>query len=275
MRIAAILPHLKQFGGVRRFLELALVFQSRGHEYEVVLPDAQEHCGWFDGAVTCHNLKSRKYFGYDRLKFDVVLIGDPPSFPLLKKVEGQPYIYVIAGGEYILQYRKLYGKHPFLLNNRCFLEPFPEARLVEGGVNTAHFRIPRSHPRSKAIWVGYQGGRGDTKGEAHIVEQLSGIGGLRTMGIEGETNDGLPLCYYMLDFFVSWQERPGWANMAAEALACGIPVVTNGKNVEPFIDRCIVVDNLREFFTNPMAEFSWERVADRLEEIWKEDGICK
>jgi len=66
--------------------------------------------------------------------------------------------------------------------------------------------------------------------------------------------------------------------MAAEALASGLTVVTNGANCEPFIKRTIVVRDLRGFFSNPknrqirksysMKDFSWEAVSDKLLEIF-------
>jgi len=50
-----------------------------------------------------------------------------------------------------------------------------------------------------------------------------------------------------------------------------LTVVTNGVNTEPYANRVIKVDNLREFFTDPMKEFSWERIADKLLEIFENE----
>ena len=259
MKIAAILPHLKQFGGVRRFLELGNVLVGLGHEYTVVIPDEPTNrLGWFDFHGLLRQVGSETY--------DVVLIGDPPSFPLLDRFTCPKYVWVIAGGKYIPQYRRLYGQHPFLLNNRVFLEDFPAARLVEGGVNTSHFRPAK-------LRVGYYAGRGAAKGEREILGQLMDHPSVRLLPLEGRNNNDLPAYYSSLDYFVAWEQRPGWSNTAAEALACGVPVVTNGVNCEPFLTRCIVVQSLRDFFLDPMADFSWDRVADRLIEIWTEDGI--
>ena len=58
--------------------------------------------------------------------------------------------------------------------------------------------------------------------------------------------------------------------MSAEAIACGIPVVSDSENTDLFSDRVINVKDLRAFFENPMEAFSWDKVCDRLTEIWNE-----
>ena len=71
---------------------------------------------------------------------------------------------------------------------------------------------------------------------------------------------------------MAWESRGGGTcNTAAEAIASGLTVVTNGVNTEPYANRVIKVDNLREFFTDPMKEFSWDRIADKLLEIFEKD----
>jgi len=66
---------------------------------------------------------------------------------------------------------------------------------------------------------------------------------------------------------VAWEMEGGFSNTAAEALACGLPVVTNGNNCEPFLDKVIVVKSLREFFTNPMKNNTWDKTVDNLLKI--------
>ena len=85
-------------------------------------------------------------------------------------------------------------------------------------------------------------------------------------------NDELAEAYRNGDYFVSWEKEGGFSNTSAEALASGLPVVTNGNNCEPFIDKVIVVKSLREFFTSPsflspMADNTWEKTVDNLLKI--------
>jgi len=268
VRISAVVPHLKPFGGVRRFLEIGNVFAARGHEFRAWTLGGEKDIKWFDYKGQLEhwvNLSSRHGITPGE---QIVLIGDPLSFKYFKDFPNAvSYVYVIAGGEYLPQYQKLYGEHPFLLNNRVFLTEFPEGRLVEGGVNSLHFR------RKRPFRVGYYAGRGRIKGEQEIIDQLSDLRAVDLVGISGFSNDQIAKVYSCLDYFVVWESRPGWSNTAAEALASGVPVVTNGTNCEPFLDRCIVVDSLREFFMSPMKDLSWESVVDRLIEIWQEDGV--
>jgi hypothetical protein len=257
MKIAAIVPHLLQFGGIRRFLELGNVFAARGCDY-TVYARKPKFSSWFDYRG---NLSD-----WAKIDADIVLIADPPCFPILQHINSPVYVWVIAGGHYVRQYRELSSRYPFLVNNRTFLKEFPDARLVEGGVN-----VERFYP-SKLV-VGYYAGRGWTKGEEDIVGMLGDLPDIKLLPIKGWADLQLPEVYRSLDYFVTWEKRTGWSNTAAEALACGIPVVTNGMNCEPFSNLVIKTSDLRAFFSKPMAEFSWEAVADKLEEIWKYDGV--
>ena len=131
MKIGAILHNVNCSGGVRRFLEIGNEFINRGIQYTVFCGFPQS-CKWF-------NFKG-KITGWADIKADYILIGDPRCFGVLPEVEGKIFIYVIAGQEhYLKMYGEVYGKYPFILNNRVFGEYFPESYLVEGGVNTKEF----------------------------------------------------------------------------------------------------------------------------------------
>ena len=270
MRVAALVPHLKPFGGIRRFLEIGNVFvDSPEVDYTVLCPHPKMDMPleWFDYRGVIRPLTPPTEMGDS---YDLVIVGDPPSFRYLDRFPStQVYVYVIAGGEYTAQYKGFLAtsyKHLSFVNNRVFLKDFPEARVVEGGVDINHFR---SYRRFK---VGYYAGRGDTKGESTIVESLSGLPNVELLPIQNILNKDLPVIYRSLDYFVAWEQRTGWSNTAAEAAACGVPVITNGVNVEPWADRAIVVKDLRRFFTCPMMDLSWGTVAAKLLELWKADG---
>jgi hypothetical protein len=123
--------------------------------------------------------------------------------------------------------------------------------------------------------VGYYAGRGALKGEDAIVSALSGVPHVELVPIAGLSHRDLVEAYSSLNYFVAWESREGWSNTAAEALSCGVPVVTNGVGCEPFLDRCITVPDLRRFFERPLHEFSWEVVCMKLADIWKRDGLWK
>ena len=256
MTIGAILPHLGAVGGIRRFLELGNVFTRRGIDY-TVFSEKGRRCRWFKCDFPIK--------GWDNIEADYILIGDPPSFGILRRVKGKIFIYVIAAGKYTPGYQEIYGRYPFIVINKLSLKLFPDAYVTEVGVNTEWFR-----PRNRRVL--YYEDQRKFKGSAHIREQLGGLDNIELIGLEYLNNEGIRQAYQHGDYFVAWETRGGGTcNTAAEAVASGLTVVTNGINTEAYADKVIKVDNLREFFTNPMKKFSWERIADKLLEIFRND----
>ncbi len=47
MKIAVILPHIKLFGGVKRYLELGNVFVDMGHQFIIYVPEKAK-IDWFE-----------------------------------------------------------------------------------------------------------------------------------------------------------------------------------------------------------------------------------
>ncbi|MBA7612191.1 hypothetical protein ES703_19427 [subsurface metagenome] len=269
MRVGAILPHLQNFGGVRRFLEIGNVCTQRGIDY-TIFSKKDHKCAWFT--------YTGKIQHWSKIAADYILIGDPPSFKILPRVHGKVYICVIAGGRFLPMYQQAYGKYPFILNNRVFKKYFPKSYLVEGGVNIHRFKPKSPTPVSDKVRVLFYHTSRAIKGSRDIQHALRGIPGVTLVGLRGLSDQALAEAYHTGDFFVSWEHRAGWGNMAAEALASGLTVVTNGVNCEPFADRVIRTNDLRKFFSNPhnrkirksssMADFSWEVVVDKLLKVF-------
>jgi len=256
MKIGAILPHLGVVGGVRRFLELGNIFTRRGIDY-TVFSKKGPRCGWFKCDF--------KIKDWSAIEADYILIGDPPSFKVLDKIKGKIFIYVLAAGKYTPMYQEVYGRYPFIAINKTSLELFPDAYITEVGVNTEWFR-----PKKRRVL--YYNDPRPCKNSAHIREQLSSLDNIELIGLRNLDNGQMRAAYQNGDYFVAWESRGGGTcNTAAEAIASGLTVVTNGVNTEPYANRVIKVDNLREFFTDPMKEFSWERIADKLLEIFENE----
>ena len=256
MKIGAIIPYLGGCGGIRRFLELGNAFVKKGIGYTLYTKEMWDY-PWFKCNFPIKDWSS--------IEADYILVGDCPCFVILPTVKGKIFIYVIAGGHFLEGYQAVYGKYPFILNNRVFSKHFPNSYLVEGGVNTEWFT-----PRKRKVLF-YDSER-TCKNSDFIREQLSGLDNIELIGLKDLDNERLREAYREGDYYISAESREGWGNMAAEALACGLTVVTNGVNCEPFRDRVIVVDNLRQFFSDPMKEFSWDRVADKLLQVFKDEG---
>lgn len=288
-KIISIVPHFKQFGGVRRFLELIEPMKSLGVDYSIWVIDPTKDTGkWFGKDIPLAIDLNDYPFGLtmngtrNELEFcspmmdTLYLIGDPPSFGKIPR-NGKTIVWVIAGGEYEKQYLDAYeNRSPnmrFAVNNRALLKMFGSeasfVEVIEGGVDIENFQ------RLTNLHVGYYAGRGPIKGEDEIIAALSSLPGVTLVPLRGVENFNLQQFYAHLDYWVSWEKRPGWSNTAAEALSCGVTVLTNGINVEPFEDLCLKFDSiedLRDFLLCPMRKFSWINTAKKVVEMAESMG---
>jgi glycosyltransferase involved in cell wall biosynthesis len=101
--------------------------------------------------------------------------------------------------------------------------------------------------------------------------------------------------YSQADIFVSGERRAGWANTAAEAMACGLPVVCTPSGsrdfaahnetalVVPFAYPFLLRRQIKRLIEDPelrlrlaeagyrkIGEFTWDALAERLEVIFRE-----
>ena len=255
-KIGAFLPHLRKYGGVRRYIELGNAFVDLGYDYTLFTPSREGEENW--------NFKG-KYEPIDqkKLKADFLLCSEPSIFHLLPRVTGDVYIYVNGGGEdNMAAFRRVYNRYPFVLNNRVFYKWFPNAYLVEGGVDTSFWKPKKKRPK-----VAYYNSFFQNKGEAYIKKELSDI--VELIPFCGLDDEQLRELYYSVDYFVSAEHQVGWANPSIEALSCGVPVVVAGINCEPFENGVIKVKSLRQFFKHPALEFDWHNTAKQFLDIWE------
>lgn len=251
--IAAVVPVLDKRGGVRHFLEVGNILVDRGYDYTIFSDDTKQD--WF-------NFKGKIVDWRYGIKADIVIVGDPHLLPITNKIEGKIFVWVLASGPYKEMYELYRRKFPFILINRWFKKDYPEGFLCEMGVNTKHFK-----PKKRRVLF-YSGGERGLHKQGHVIhEQLGNLPEIELVELKDLNNKQLARAYQSGDYFVAWEMEGGFSNTAAEALASGLPVVTNGNNCEPFLDRVIVVKNLRDFFTDPMRENTWEKTVDNLLKI--------
>jgi len=239
-------------------------FINLGYNFTFFVDSLEGIDDWQDSKIYVKQLNQQEI-----LDVDFCLCGEPLLFKHLKKVRGDAYIYVIGGGQanYPL-YRKVYGRYPFILNNREFYNIFPNAHLVEGGVDTS-FWTPKWKHEGRKPKVAYYNSALQNKNEQYIRNQLSDIAKLYPFC--GLDDNQLREHYWKMDYLVTAETDWGWSNPAAEAVSCGLPVISVGVNTEPFENGVIRVSNLRQFFTHPMLEFDWHETAKQLLRIWDEN----
>lgn len=243
MRIAALLPHLGIYGGVRRFLELGNRLVRRGHRFTIYVADGSKPA-WlpFDGDV-------RPLDEVGATVHDALLCGDPSVLPVLAEAPARLRVLLVLGPRYVKKYRSLCRPEWLVVGvasdwNRYF--PDVLGLTIPGGVNLETFRrVPAERGEGfRALAFGRPDKR--VKGSATVLRALAPLRGsgvsltlfdreeirlpwwargdwVRT--VVSPPQEGLPALYCAADVFVSGEVSAGWSNSVAEAMACGTPVV--------------------------------------------------
>jgi glycosyltransferase involved in cell wall biosynthesis len=254
MRIAALLPHVEVFGGVRRYLEAGNALVRRGHVFTLFTPEGKKP-DWlaFRGAA-------RPFEGISEAEFDIGLCSE---FSLLEKFDmlraGAKCFYFVLEGHKREKEAARRGYH--LLGNSegicrrierkygipCFRAP--------GGINPDIFYpLPKESPAADEVRILCYGRiYRKRKGIRKVVKAVEKLRKRRTnlrlvffdSLVGRDRRDPRPLIktsvpheFYLdlpqermawlfsqADLFVSAERRAGWSNTTAEAMACGLPVV--------------------------------------------------
>lgn len=267
MRIGAILPHLLVFGGVRRYIELGNAFVSRGHSFTLYTPRV-EYPRWlrFDGTL-------RALDGIASDRSDVVLCGSPEHLADLDRSRARVKIFyiqienvaheadIVHSGRYHVmvnasglarRIRRLYGIEPLdgigAVNPRIFHRVGERERdglfrvLCYGRLSR-----PRKGTRFVVRALRSMRRRGYPV-ELHLFDTINAGDADPRIGFD----PGVPFRYYLnlpqsrmasmygaADVFVSVEHRAGWNNTAAEAAACGLPLVCTKSGTEDFAEHDI------------------------------------
>lgn len=267
MRIGAILPHLLVFGGVRRYIELGNAFIARGHSFTLYTPQGEPPT-WlpFSGTVKRIDTVSTD-------QADVVFCGSPELLDFLDDSKARIKVFylqienvageteIVRSGRYRImvnskglarRVRRLYGVEPIDgaggVNPRMF---YPPRRRVAGDVFhvLCYGRIsrPRKGTRFVVDAVRWMHRRG-----FQVELQLFDTVNPGDLDPRAGFDPGLPFRFYVnlpqvrmaamygaADVFVSVEHRAGWNNTAAEASACGLPLVCTRSGTEDFAEHDI------------------------------------
>ncbi len=328
MKIAALLPHVEVFGGVRRYLEIGNELTKKGHTFVLFTPTGEKP-QWFEFIGTIRPFEA---MGGD--SFHIGLISEYSILPYFDRIQATAkFFYFLLEGH---RKEKEAARKPFyFLGNsegicrrlekkhgiRCFCAP--------GGINPKIF-----HPVEKAsapprtaesafkilcygrVYKKRKGVHLVIKAVEKLQRKFSQVELIFFDSFVGEDRvdprsliktsvphefhlnlpqDRMAWLFSQADLFASAERRAGWANTAAEAMACGLPVVCTPSGTGDFafpgrtalvipyahpyflsrgIKRLILDEELRSRLAraghDKIMEFTWEALAGRLEKVFQE-----
>jgi len=317
VRIAALLPHLDVFGGVRRYLELGNEFVRKGHAFVIFHPGGGPP-GWlpFRG-------ETRPTASLEADSFDAAVCGEYSILPDFDRVRAKAkYFYFVLEGH---KQEREAARRPyrFLGNSEGICRRIERKYGVEvtrapGGINPGIFH-PLAEPPSRNTFNILCYGRiyKRRKGIPYVIKAAESLSrrypNLKLVFFDSPVGldrrdprpmiktrvpydfhfdlpqDRMAWLFGQADAFVTAEWRAGWANTAAEAMACRVPVVCTSSGTRDFaengrtalvaplpfpvflrrrIARLIDDEPLRRRLAEAgyrrIAEFTWSRLADRL-----------
>jgi len=263
MKIAALLPHIEVFGGVRRYLELGNEFSRRGHTFVLFHPGGGKP-GWLDFQAEARPLSSladeefdiglcSEYSiltEFDRLRarskfFYFVLEGHKRerevvrrNFRFLGNSEGicrrMERKYGIAclraaGGvnPRIFHPEPDRQKDRNTFNILCYGRIYKRRKGI-GSVIRAVESLARAHPNLRLIFFDTLVGRDRCDPRPLIKTRVPHDFHLDL------PQDRMAWLFSQADLFVSAERRAGWSNTTAEAMACRVPVVCSKSGTRDF-----------------------------------------
>jgi len=263
MKIAAVLPHVEIFGGVRRYLEIGNELARRGHYFVLFHPDGSKP-EWleFEGITKSFSSLSQE-------TFDIGLCSEYSVLPYFErlKAEAKCFYFLLKGHK---QEKETIKKNYFFLGNSEDLCRYLEKKYkiscsrVPGGVNPEFFYPAREQEREINEFRVLCYGRiyRKRKGIQHVIRAVQGLHKefphlklvLFDSLVGEDRRDPRPMIksavpyefhlnlpqskmawlYSQADIFVSAERRAGWSNTTAEAMACQVPVVCTRSGTQDF-----------------------------------------
>lgn len=262
MKVAAILPHLDVFGGVRRYIEVGNIFVKRGHSFKIYHPLGTPPT-WLE---FLGDIKPIRQVTVD--ENDIAICSEYSLLGYLERANARKKIFycllenrgnrtACANRKFIIMgnstgicemVKRKYGKECIEGIGGINTELF---HPVEMNKDNNHMRIlcyGRVYKRSKRI-----------KKIIKAVELLykrypslrlllfdSPVGSPR-LDARQMLNTRVPVTFYtalpqekmaelysQADIFVGAEKRAGWSNPCAEAMACKVPVVCTPSGTRDF-----------------------------------------
>jgi glycosyltransferase involved in cell wall biosynthesis len=266
MNIAALLPHVEVFGGVRRYLELGNALARRGHRFVLFTPEGVPPA-WleFSGAV-------RPFSAIGEESFDFGLCSEYSILDAFDRLQAEArfFYFVLEGHK---REKEVAGRpYRFLGNSagicrRMELNYGIVCRRASGGINPELFHpvdVPEAERPAEGEFRVLCYGRihKRRKGVSRVIRAVEGLSNefprislvffdslvgqdrcdprsLIKTRVPHEFHLDLPQdrmawLFSRADVFVSAERRAGWSNTTAEAMACGLPVVCTPSGTRDF-----------------------------------------
>lgn len=262
LRMAAILPHTKLFGGVKRFFELGKVFESHGHKFLIFTPEGL-HPEWCVKPCAVEKLENLERYQLDALFItEVDFLQDLVSANTrlrifyhvgprakLSAVLEHKDIVVFANSTtmYELDKRK-YGIHAIKAFGGIHIPETSSHTVDHEGPFTvmAYGRLTRKGKGTslvvKACEALYKKGYNiklllfDSPIDDLSKEKIAGF----RCNVPFEFIVDHPVSennalFSKADVFVAAEKKGGWSNTAAEALAAGVPLIGTSTGTKDFL----------------------------------------
>ncbi|MDD8025523.1 MAG: glycosyltransferase family 4 protein [Acidobacteriota bacterium] len=265
LRIAALLPHVEVFGGVRRYLELGNALAARGHRFVLFHPSGRKP-DWFD-----FQAETKPFAALSEERFDAAMCGEYSILPQFDRIRAdRRYFYFVMEGhkdERIVVRRRdlLFLGNSEGISGRLGREYGLAVRRAPGGVNPAIFHPAEKPPADGAFRILCYGRIiRRLKGVDRVIRAVEGLArrgrrvrliffdtlvgrdrrdprALIRTDVPYEFHLGLPQSrmawlFAQADVFVSAERRAGWSNTCAEAMACRLPVVCTPHGTRDFAE---------------------------------------
>ena len=253
MKIAALLPHVEIFGGVRRYIEIGNALTRRDHEFVLFHPEGYPP-SWltFEG-------RTEPFSSLLKEAFDIGLCSEYSLLLQFEQLRAQrKYFYFLLEG-HKREKEVIRKNYVFLGNSEGMCRRIEKKYGVNcleaaGGINTEIFHPIEDNRRKDRFTVLCYGRiyrkRKGTRQVIRAVERLyRRFPRLRLLLFDSlvgkEKRDPRPMIrtrvphefhldlpqsrmawlYSQADVFISAERRAGWSNTTAEAMACRVPVI--------------------------------------------------
>jgi glycosyltransferase involved in cell wall biosynthesis len=262
MKIAALLPHVEVFGGVRRYLELGSEFARRGHSFILFHPKGGRP-DWleFQG-------ETRPFSALPDDSFDVALCSEYSILPQFESLRAAAkYFYFVLEGHQ--REKDVVRKNfKFLGNSEGICRRMERkygitCHRAPGGINARIFHPAADKPARDTFNVLCYGRiYKRRKGVRHVIRAVESLytefPNLRLVFFDTlvglDKRDPRPLIktevphdfhlnlpqdrmawlFSLADLFVGAEARAGWSNTSAEAMACRLPVICTKSGTRDF-----------------------------------------